>query len=440
MTDWKPPLEKDKLAVHEDLTALADHFRGRRDGLLREWYCAIKQDPDLNQGDALPQGELFDHIPALLTAYEQGLRQTSSLSISEAQIPAAAHGLQRWRQGYDLREVMRELGQLNKCVISELDHLIKTAAFSPEPMSQALRVWADLCSITIETSVAQYFDLQRQEADGQVRDLEKALEDLRQLEQERAELWREAAHDLRGNLGVVAHAAIGLTQQEDHEDKRARFLHILTRNISSLDYLLNDVTSLARLHAGRERREIELLDVTAILEPLCQSFRPMAEQRGLYFRCFGTEVAAVYGDAVKIRRIAQNLILNAIKYTDRGGITVSWGRDNAADAKRWMLVVEDTGPGFHTESGRPIASMLEPTQDQSYLSKRSAVPPALKGETKKSDSDVAERQSSRAGAGEGIGLSIVKRLCEMLDATIEIQSVVAQGTTCRVLFPKHYAN
>jgi len=52
-------------------------------------------------------------------------------------------------------------------------------------------------------------------------------------------------------------------------------------------------------------------------------------------------------------------------------------------------------------------------------------------------STAVERQSA---AGEGIGLSIVKRLCEMLDATIEMQSIPKEGTTFRVLFPRNYVN
>ncbi len=51
----------------------------------------------------------------------------------------------------------------------------------------------------------------------------------------------------------------------------------------------------------------------------------------------------------------------------------------------------------------------------------------------------AGTQTLRGDAGEGIGLSIVKRLCEMLDASIEMQSIQDQGTTFRILFPRHYA-
>src|SRR5258706_101896 len=113
---------------------------------------------------------------------------------------------------------------------------------------------------------------------------------------------------------------------------------------------------------GRESRQIEPLDVTAIMEPLGEGIRPLAQQRGLYLRCEGPAGLGVDGDAVKIRRIAQNLILNAVKYTRQGGITVTWGDSAANDPKRWLLTIEDTGPGFHTDSGQPLAAALDPEQ------------------------------------------------------------------------------
>ena len=105
-----------------DFVAWADYIEGSPAGANTEWQRAVKRDPDLNQGDSLPRSELFDHIPALLSAFEHSLRQTAApVQPAIAQAPAAAHGLQRWQQGYELREVTRELGQLNRCVIVELD-------------------------------------------------------------------------------------------------------------------------------------------------------------------------------------------------------------------------------------------------------------------------------------------------------------------------------
>jgi signal transduction histidine kinase len=423
-----------------DFVALADNLRDRREALMLEWQRAVKRDPDLNQGESLPRAELFDHIPALLRAFEGRLRHTAEPVEAAAVEPASAHGLQRWQQGYDLREVIRELGQLNRCVILELDRFAAAQdGLSPQSMPKAREIWMTLSSAAIEESVIQYFELQRQEAIGHVEDLERALAQIRELEQERGDLWREAAHDLRGNLGVVAHVAVGLTRHGQHDDSREDFVRILARNVTSLHHLLNDVTSLARLQAGRETRQTEAIDVTAILVPLCEDIRPLAEQRGLYLECAGPEGFAVDGDAVKIRRIAQNLILNAVKYTRDGGVTVIWGESEARDFKRWCLTIADTGPGFHTASGQPMAAVLDPAHEATSPAKTVAAQPA----SPPADAPPGQPAGSRSiggEAGEGIGLSIVKRLCEMLDATIEMESVKDRGCTFRILFPRHYSN
>jgi signal transduction histidine kinase len=189
------------------------------------------------------------------------------------------------------------------------------------------------------------------------------------------------------------------------------------------------VTSLARLQAGREERRIEPIDVSSIMQQLCEGIQPLAQERRLFLHCQGPAGFAADGDAIKIRRIAQNLILNAVKYTHEGGITVSWGNSEADDAKRWELCVVDTGPGIHTRSGKPLAGALE----------RPNHAPADATPKQRADHSPDEAGNSRREpSGEGIGLSIVKRLCDMLDATIELKSEPNVGTSFRILFPRHY--
>jgi len=402
--------------VDGERIALADHLAARRNAILEDWRREIKRDPNLTAGDSLPRLQLFDHIPAILSTFERELRDGGGAR-PEAVSSAAAHGLQRWRQGYDLREVTRELGKLNECVIEELD---RYTSANPQTTHQAIaaarRIWAALCSTGIEESVGQYFHLQQQEAAGQVRELELALAEIRALESQRADLWRQAAHDLRGNLGVVANATVGLAHGGLRDATRDDFVRILMRNVTTLHHLLDDVTSLARLQAGREQRQIEPLDVSPILQQLCEGIRPLAQQRRLFLRGDGPAGFAAQGDAVKIRRIAQNLILNAVKFTHTGGITVSWGDSDADDGKRWELCISDTGPGIQG-SGPPSPAQALAT-----------------------DADPVRGDAEIRESGEGIGLSIVKRLCELLDATIEMQSQKDVGTTFRILFPRAYSD
>jgi signal transduction histidine kinase len=409
------------MEVQAELAVLALHLKSRREAILQAWQLAIRWDPKVTTGDALPRVQLLDHIPSMLATFEralQGPMDSAADVVQEAgQQPAAAHGLQRWRQGYDLREVTRELGKLNECLVAELDaYTQQNSKLSHEAIAAARRVWAAMCSTAIEESVSQYFQMQKQEAAGHVQDLESALLEIREVEQQRGDLWRQAAHDLRGNLGVVANATVALTHSELQESVRDYFVRILMRNVTSLHHLLDDVTSLARLQAGREQRRIEPMDVTPVMQQLCEGIRPLAQQHRLFLRCDGPPGFAADGDVVKVRRIAQNLILNAVKFTRTGGITVSWGDSASNDSKRWMLSVQDTGPGIHSDAGTPLSNALEGK-------------PAPRGPD----------DSSPSESGEGIGLSIVKRLCDMLDATIELESVEGRGTTFKILFPRKYS-
>jgi signal transduction histidine kinase len=430
-------------SMQTELAALGTHLSGRQDAILQAWQGAIHRDPALTTGDALPRTQLLDHIPAILATFLQELRAAAGPTAAADPVasaeqagegPASAHGLQRWRQGYDLREVTRELGKLNECVIAELDAYAEAhPQVSHAAAAAARRIWSALASTAVEQSVGQYFELEQREAAGHVHELQTALDEVQRLEGQRAEVWRQAAHDLRGNLGVVANATVALTHTSLHESSREDFVRILMRNVTSLHHLLEDVTGLARLQAGQEQRRIEPLDVSPIMQQLCEGIRPLAQQHHLFLRCDGPPGFATEGDAIKIRRIAQNLVLNAVKFTREGGITVSWGDSDGNDPKRWMLVIQDTGPGLPDSGSAPLATAL--SSNPQALAGAGPSGPAASGDKFKNASNLAPQEA----AGEGIGLSIVKRLCDMLNATVEVKSEPGVGTTFRVRFPRQYA-
>ena len=404
------------------------------------------RDPALTSGAALPRVQLHDHIPGLLEVFGQRLhaagagRGSEALGRQEA-ADGAAHGLHRWQQGYDLGEVARELGKLNECMVCELDAY---AASHPEAdlqtMATARAEWAGLCSVAISESASKYFQLRQIEAAGHIKDLEAALQNLRDLEQQQAAIWQQAAHDLRGNLGVVVNATAGLARTGGAEPHRGNFLDLLQRNVASLHRLLDDVTGLARLQAGQEQRRIERVDAAAVLRNLCCDLQSQAEQRGLYLRFDGPATLVVDADPVKTRRIAQNLVVNAIKYTREGGVTVNWGESASDDSRRWMFSVVDTGPGFHAGPGAPLAKAIGDATDQAKeVAAEAAAEQTSHAElaVDQPPEDTDPRPVSQA-PGEGIGLSIVKRLCDLLDASLEMESVVEVGTTLRILLPRQY--
>jgi signal transduction histidine kinase len=412
---------------------LAAHFRATQATLIASWRTAIAADPQLTASNALPRAQLEDHVPQWLDSFAGILAAVPGEPVADAAEArdAEAHGLQRWQQGYDLHEVTREWGCLHRCLVAELERFAAAHREWPvEVLAEARMKLAEQVSEAMSTSAQRYFQLERVEAAGAVHDLERALAQVRQLEKRRADLWQQAAHDLRGNLGVVSNVAQGLAFRDLPGDRRDEFVALLSHNVTALRHLLDDVTILARLQAGHEERRVAPFDAADLLRRLCEDVRPLAEARKLALSADGPPTLQVEGDAVKVRRIAQNLLLNALKYTRAGSVVLGWGEAAPGDSRRWRLSVEDSGPGFHAGPGAPIVNSLNPGAANEPLHEAPNSDVAAVG-------DDDERPINQS-PGEGLGLAIVKRLCDLLDAMVEIDTVIDKGSTVRVLLPRRY--
>jgi len=424
---------------HKDLAALALHLRNRRKAILQAWRQAVDRDPQLSTGAALPRAQLNDHLPVILKAYEAQLGPGATEDgdiVPSANELAAAHGLHRWQQGFRLPEVVRELGRLNECVVAELGrYFADHPRVEHDVAATARRLWAEVMTVESTASVTEYFRLQQLEAAGQIDDLQSALNDLRELTQRRADLLHQAAHDIRDNMNVVLTATAALQKTEVAEVPHYNFLRILDRNVMSLRHLLDDMLDLARLQAGKDRRRIAPINVAKVMHDLCEDLQEYARQRDLTLQCSGTTPFLIEGDETKIRRIAQNLVVNALKYTVQGGVTVLWRDSATEDPKRWVLIIEDTGAGLKRGiSAAPLTDALEKATDVA----------AASGSEGTEDTQTVDRSQGSGPlgkarpTGEGIGLSIVKRLAELLDATLEVEAK-RSGTTFRVLLPRRYS-
>ncbi|MCU1350530.1 MAG: histidine kinase, partial [Acidobacteria bacterium] len=296
-----------------------------------------------------------------------------------------------------------------------------------------------LCTGGVTPSATQYWRLQQAESAGHVNDLEHALSALHTVEQSRAEAWRTAAHDLRGSVTVVKGAATLLNDSEGGQPEiRGEVADILSKSVSSLHEMLNDLLSLARLEAGHEQREITTFDAGTLLRDCCSASQTIATDRGLFLKMDGPGSLPVGGDKAKVLRILQNLLLNAVKYTQHGGVSVTWGLDTTRDTDRWTFSVQDTGPGIDENDATPMAQELHNATEagddarQASTDRRRDMAPAATLPSAK------DAQPWVQQPGEGVGLTIVKRLCELLDASLELATKPGQGSTFRVILPRSY--
>lgn len=430
--------------AQEHLAALGAELRERREAILDAWRSYGEAVRGRSIASSLSRTQFNDHIPAVLDCLAYKLSAWPARDPLAEKVEAEKvfeHGLQRWQQGYQLGELIREWGYLQICVAAELERYAAAhPELDPSVMPTARRIWTELCAEGVTGSATQYARLQQTESAGHVNDLERALLALHAMDRSRAEGWRTAAHDLRGSVTVVEGAATLLNDRggELPEPVRVEVSDMLTKSVSSLHVMLNDLLSLARLEAGHEQREITPFDAAALLRDFCTASQASATDRGLFLKMDGPGSLPVEGDKAKVLRILQNLLLNAVKYTEQGGISVTWGVDTGRDTDRWTFSVQDTGPGIDEAHAAPFAQELhsatEAANDASAAStdRRRDLAPA---ETLPSESPPVPPQHQ---PGEGVGLSIVKRLCELLDAGLELATNPGQGSTFRVILPCHY--
>jgi signal transduction histidine kinase len=425
------------------LRAIASSLARQRADILRRWHALVDADPELSTASSISRAQFYDHIPQVLEAFERRLsardEEDKAAAQAEEKRSAAEHGLHRWQQGYNQLQTMREWAHLQMCLLGELE---RYATAHPDADATALRAarreLARLCGDGVCESAARYARLQQEEAAGRVHDLQQALGQLQSLERERGELLREAAHDLRSSVGVVRMAAEVLDRSSVSESARAQMSQALQRGTVALRDLLTDLMDLARLEAGHERRNLVDFDAAQTLREFCEPLRALAAQRNLFLRTDGPEHLMVQGDPPKVQRIAQNLVLNALKATREGGVRIIWEKRASAESEQWILCVQDTGPGLTTATAAPLERALKHATEESQ-----EVEASVPGELTSPRLDPAPTLPSRSSAegtrgGEGIGLSIVKRLCELLDASIELETSPGDGTTFRVIFPRHY--
>lgn len=401
----------------QPLAELGAYLFTNQEVILESWREACEQDPSLPSTKAVSRNDFMYRVPDLLTVLSQRLEAQAELAISNEQtakslktvladpiLLAREHGMHRWQSGYTLEELMGEIAHLHQCVIHHTkdfwaDYPIADGAM----LLEADQISTRLIHEAISGSVIQYHDLQKIGAAERAADLQQTLSELNELMRQRSHLLRMASHDLKGSFGVMRGAAYILDQPDNTEEERNEMVQMLQRNLSKVTTMLTQLMDLARLEAGQEILYTEIFDAAKLLNRVAETMQPLSDERNLAIDLIGPDTLMVQSDGVKVQRIAQNLLLNALKYTTEGGVTLSW---SAEDDQWWQFTVQDTGPGLPVASTHSIGATI--------------------------------RYASVPGRGEGIGLHIVKRLCGLLNGSMEVDSQPGVGTTFRLRLPRTY--
>lgn len=427
----------------QSLNELVTYLFTRREAILNNWRTACEQDPSLGKVTLLSREEFNNLLPIILDILEQ--RLLNKPQEEDLTITAQAHGLHRWHKAHALMETMHELNHLSQILYAEVELFQKL--FPKVDANVLLYVQRQINTLmqqTIESSIQKYDELQRLQATSRTVALQQVVEQMQEMTQQRGDMLRTSSHDLRGSFGIVTSAAHLLKMEGLSQQEREKSLEILSRGLTNVQAMLTELMDLSRLEAGQETLQIESVDAAHILKDTVATAQAMAAQKNIVLSADGPDTLIVETDRVKIQRIIQNILLNALKYTtatsDRPAfVSVSWSLEGNF---RWVFSVQDSGPGMpgtNTAAGI-LSEQLRPTvEPTSIMGPEQAEPVAvLPNDVPQIPIDEQLAQlTTHSIKGEGVGLQIVKRLCELLDANLDMESKPGRGTLIRVRLPIH---
>ena len=245
-----------------------------------------------------------------------------------------------------------------------------------------------------------------------------ALEVLKQ-EKERAEhvarlkseFLNQVSHELRTPLAVIIGYIECITDglYGEIESKHHEILQIVAKQSSHLKNMIDQILIFSRLEANKQPLRIEEFPVSKVFNDLRDTFDFLCKQKGLELSWeLSTEVNTLNTDPERFKEIVSNLLQNAIKYTDRGVISV---RLNWLTSQTVALEVSDTGIGI---AHHHLSNIFDPFMQ------------------------VHKTSSENSRGGIGLGLSIVKKHVDQMKGTMNVESELGKGTTFKIVLPRAY--
>ena len=387
---------------------VAHHVSSRKEAIVREWMNVVAADPEIPSADRLTFSALEDHLPEMLLELAAAIHHGAEVEEHSIKATSAAHGKARWRNGYRLDEVLRELNRIREMIVGEIrDFLAGNAGAEGESIIREVEHFFCLVAATsaIQFSAAQNGEilLRNRQLEHAYEQVQAATEEVKDVAESRLRLLRAITHVLRNSVQPVVLAATNLKESSKWSSETDEPLMNSARRLQSL---LSTVTELSSLLAGELVLKIEKFRLPDLLESIDSKHRAHAESKGLRFESrLQSQIADVTSDLTKIKAIADELVQNAIKFTDSGFVRVEIA-DSEEDL--WILRVTDSGKGLEPDLARHVFGEIHHQPD---------VP----------------------NAGARLGLVVSRHLARLLQGELTFISTLHEGSAFQLNLPREMA-
>ncbi|HHM21325.1 MAG TPA: response regulator, partial [Bacteroidetes bacterium] len=222
------------------------------------------------------------------------------------------------------------------------------------------------------------------------------------------------SHEIRTPLQAIL-GYTNLLAKEKLTDRQAQYVHNIQLAGENLLSIVNDILDVSKIESGMVRLEELPFSLSGLLHSVDSMFQPKVAEKDIYLRLHpNLKIPSVLiGDPTRLTQILVNLINNAVKFTEKGGIDIFHKITKKTPEKVWLEIqVKDTGVGIAPEKLPHIFDRFEQ----------------------------ADSKVTRMYGGSGLGLYIVKQLVEMQGGTISVESEPGRGSVFKVEIPYKVAD
>lgn len=387
---------------------MADFIRHYEEAILREWdeFAGML----VPAADAMTWSELRDSAAEILDAIADDMesyqtrgnqrmksRGQTEDTTSAMSHTARIHAADRLTHRFELDQVIAEYRALRASVVRLWTENVEVG--SSESIGELIR-FDEAIDESLAIAVA-FFNQRLREAEAKLRRVEIRAEKhkYRALKREgkaKDEFLAILAHELRNPLAPIRSGLDLLERAPDDVDVRSRVVPMMSRQVSHLVRLVDDLLDISRLSWGKIELQKETLNLNELVEDAIEQARHLLEEKGhrLHVR-LSADLHLVSCDRERLTQVLMNLLSNATKYTDANGdITVTTGQE---DGRAWISI-RDSGRGIDEAD-------LERVFDKF---------------TQLGSQDVGDET-----AGLGIGLTLCNELVRLHDGAIEAKSAGA---------------
>ena len=230
----------------------------------------------------------------------------------------------------------------------------------------------------------------------------KTLRPIKRAMEIQKQFAQDASHDLRTPLAIMkAESEILLKKKQFLQSSVQKTIKSNLEEIDKMSHIVENLLTLARTEDGPPVKTLGIINLSELVSGLVQKMTFLAENKAVKIKITKEAEGLIKGDLRSIERVIQNMVQNALNHTKPGGSIAVFVQESKDKA---ILIIQDTGTGINKK-------------DLPHIFER------------------FYRSQSSPKTGEGLGLSITKKIIEHHRGTIEIESVKGQGTTVRLSFP-----